>query len=239
MSRSSSFDIIPVLHIASGQVIRWEGDHFVRCQGGDSNPLSVALHWIRQGATKLHLVDLDAVYNRVSAAPALVLALRNFSVRTSLAGGIHSLSTAKERLSYGASSLVVGSLLDRPNKLAKVVSSLGPRPIWGSIDLSERALVSSRLQNAANAGIRTLVLSARTPDILSTSHTFGLIHDLVHDGASIWASGQICDYQLLLALRQAGCQGALISRALHERTLTLDGIAQAFSSDHNQGPKTA
>lgn len=239
MSSQSVFEVIPVIHILSGRVIRWEGDGFVRCQGIQSNPLSVALDWIRQGATQLHVVDLDAVHNRVSAVPALVLALRNLSVRTSLAGGIHSVDAARERVSYGASSLIVRALLDMPTTLAKVVTTLGADHVWGTIDIGSGSLPLARLKNAVNAGIDTIVVSAPTREILTATETLHEIHDLVHDGLTIWASGQISEYQDLLSLKQAGCRGALVSRALHEGILTIDGIVQSLAPNRDTAPKTA
>ena len=237
MSRQITFEVIPVIHISSGRVIRWEGDHFVRCHGIESNPLSLALHWVGQGATQIHVVDLDAVNNRVSAVPALMLALKNFPVRMSLAGGIHSLGVAKERLSYGISPLVVGSLLDSPAIREKVVSSLGTQNVWGSIDVTRGRLPWARLHNAINAGLNTLVLTARSPDILATGDILRFIEDRTRDGISIWASGQIREYQDLLTMARAGCRGALLSRALHEGALTIDGVVRTISRD--TGPKTA
>ncbi|OLZ10492.1 HisA/HisF-related TIM barrel protein [Sulfobacillus thermosulfidooxidans] len=226
MSTPSPFNIVPVMHISSGRVIRWQGDHFIRCHGIEANPLSLALHWLQQGAHQLHVIDLDAAQGRASVVPALLLALMNKSAQVSVGGGIHNVCTAKERLSYGASHIVVGSLLADPLLLHKVVRAVGLPRIWGSIPVENGNGIDHHITHAKEAGLHNLVLVAQSPYTMAEPANLRLIEKLTQDGFTIWTSGQIHHSHELVTMYQAGAKGAFISRALHDGSLRVDSIAE-------------
>ncbi|MDE5107042.1 MAG: HisA/HisF-related TIM barrel protein, partial [Trichodesmium sp. St17_bin3_1_1] len=53
-------NIIPAIDILGGRCVRlYQGD-YEQTEIFNDNPVDVAKKWVDQGATKLHLVDLDA-----------------------------------------------------------------------------------------------------------------------------------------------------------------------------------
>ena len=52
-------DIIPAIDIKDGRCVRlFQGDYDRETVFSDS-PVAMATHWVEQGATRLHVVDLD------------------------------------------------------------------------------------------------------------------------------------------------------------------------------------
>ena len=226
-----AFRIVPVIHISSGRVIRWQGDHPVRYTGPYANPLSMALQWASKGARHLHVVDLDASHGRMSVVPALLMAIAARPIKISVGGGIRDIATAQQRLAYGASHVVTGSLLEQGAVLRKVVKAAGPGRVWGSL-LVQNGEVSSHsaslmIDNARRSGISTVILTARAPENMAQSSNLRLIEALCREGFSVWTSGQIDDVRDIVPMYQAGACGVLIGRALHEGLLSVAAIADA------------
>ncbi|HAG80215.1 MAG TPA: 1-(5-phosphoribosyl)-5-((5-phosphoribosylamino)methylideneamino)imidazole-4-carboxamide isomerase, partial [Cyanobacteria bacterium UBA12227] len=52
-------EVIPAIDILGGRCVRlYQGD-YTRSQVFSENPIDMAKQWVDQGATRLHLVDLD------------------------------------------------------------------------------------------------------------------------------------------------------------------------------------
>ena len=176
-----------------------------------ANPLSMALQWAAQGTRHLHVVDLDASYGRMSVVPALLMAMMTRSIQISVAGGIRDIPTARERLTYGASHVVTGSLLTLPSVLRKVAQAAGPGRLWGSLYVQDGVMVSASADivanNARGAGIKNLILTARHPENMAQPGNLRIIEHLRHEGFNVWTSGQISDVRDIIPMYQAGAQG--------------------------------
>ncbi|POB11682.1 hypothetical protein CO251_03695 [Sulfobacillus sp. hq2] len=232
LNMTDSFCVVPVIHISSGRVIRWQGDHPVRYTGANANPLSMALQWAARGARHLHVVDLDASHGRMSVVPALLMAMSKRPIAISVGGGIYNVETAQQRMAYGATHLVAGSLLAQDHMTRRVARVVGSQRLWGSFLVANGALVApdaaQRLDNARRHGITTIILTARHPENMAHPNNLRLIEAVRRQGFSVWTSGQIDDVQDIIPMYQAGAQGVLIGRALHEGLLSVDGIRSAM-----------
>ena len=51
--------IIPAVDLKGGKCVRLSQGEVEREIIYDSDPVNTALHWVEQGATRLHLIDLD------------------------------------------------------------------------------------------------------------------------------------------------------------------------------------
>ena len=52
-------DVIPAIDLLEGKCVRlYQGD-YEQSQVFNQNPVAVARQWLEQGATRLHVVDLD------------------------------------------------------------------------------------------------------------------------------------------------------------------------------------
>ena len=64
-----SFEVIPAIDLKGGKCVRLQEGIASRATEYGDDPLAMALHWQEQGATRLHLVDLDGAFQRRNGPP--------------------------------------------------------------------------------------------------------------------------------------------------------------------------
>ena len=60
---SEDFELIPAVDLKGGKCVRLQEGIASRSTEYSNDPVSMALHWEAQGATRLHLVDLDGAFS--------------------------------------------------------------------------------------------------------------------------------------------------------------------------------
>ena len=90
--------LLPAVDVADGQAVRLvQGAAGSETAYGD--PLEAALTWQRDGASWVHLVDLDAAFGRGSNAALLTDVVRRLDVNVELSGGIRDDESLRAALS--------------------------------------------------------------------------------------------------------------------------------------------
>ncbi|MBP5233942.1 MAG: 1-(5-phosphoribosyl)-5-[(5-phosphoribosylamino)methylideneamino]imidazole-4-carboxamide isomerase [Planctomycetes bacterium] len=121
--------IIPAVDIKNGHAVRlFQGRRDQETVYGD-RPLDMALRWQDEGATYLHVVDLDGAFDGESAnAPHLKEILQNVKIPVEIGGGIRTLEKARRYCEWGAARVIIGTkaLEDRP-LLESMVAALPGR----------------------------------------------------------------------------------------------------------------
>src|SRR5437762_12258524 len=102
--------IWPAIDLRGGKCVRLrQGDYQRETVYGD-DPAEMARRWVGEGATCLHLVDLDGARDGTTANLEAVRAiLAAVKVPCELGGGIRDEGTIKQLLDLGLSRLVVGT----------------------------------------------------------------------------------------------------------------------------------
>lgn len=239
MSDASEFALLPAIDLRGGRVVRLRrGDFEDETAYGDS-PEDVARSFVEQGATMLHVVDLDAALTgrrlNASAVDAILGAVGE-RAGVEVAGGIRDVATAADVLGAGATRCVVGTAaLADPSFAARLVSMFGAERIVAAIDVREGRAVghgwvpgadgpqaSEAIARLADAGVTTFEVTAIDRDGLLEGPDLALYERLVAlRRGSIIASGGISSLEDLRAVRDAGCAGAILGRALYEGRLDL------------------
>jgi phosphoribosylformimino-5-aminoimidazole carboxamide ribotide isomerase len=102
--------VIPAIDLRGGFCVRLrQGDYGQETVFGD-DPAAMAAHWEEQGATRIHLVDLDGAR---SGRPVNVAAVRavlaRVKVRCQLGGGVRDEATISTWLEAGLERVIVGT----------------------------------------------------------------------------------------------------------------------------------
>src|SRR5579862_3930928 len=111
-------DVIPAVDVQGGRCVRLrQGDHS-QSTVYETDPLVAAQRFIDAGATRLHVVDLDAargspVRESVVAVTRMVAACVATGCAVQVGGGIRDLSTASQWLDAGVSLVILGSVAAR------------------------------------------------------------------------------------------------------------------------------
>ena len=104
--------IIPAIDIKDGNCVRLKQGEMHTATVFSEDPAAMAQHWIEQGATRLHLVDLNGA---VAGKPKNELAIREIAsvvgeeVPIQLGGGIRDLDTIERYLDDGVTYVVIGT----------------------------------------------------------------------------------------------------------------------------------
>src|SRR4030095_1470988 len=103
-----ALQLLPAVDVADGQAVRLvQGAAGSETTYGD--PLEAALAWQRDGATWIHLVDLDAAFGRGSNAHLLAHAVPRRDVAVELSGGIRDDESLRAALGTGAARVNIGT----------------------------------------------------------------------------------------------------------------------------------
>src|SRR5437762_13521305 len=123
--------LLPAVDVADGQAVRLvQGAAGSETAYGD--PLEAALAWQRDGASWVHLVDLDAAFGRGSNAELLADVVRRLDVHVELSGGIRDDGSLRAALSSGAARVNIGTAaLEDPDRCDRAVREHGDRVAVG------------------------------------------------------------------------------------------------------------
>lgn len=251
MKRSAlaTFDVLPAIDLRHGRVVRLREGDFERETGYGNDPVGVARDWAAQGARWLHVVDLDGA---LGGAPTQVEVTRSIAtavggaVRCELAGGLRTRAAVEAALERGFARAVIGTAaLADPALVAQLLARHGPGRIAVALDVRDgRAvgeawrpgatgtLVADAARALAEAGVVTFEVTAIARDGMLDGPDLRLLEQLLAlDCGEIIASGGIATLDDLRAVRDLGCSGAIVGRALYEGAFSVaDAIAATAGS---------
>ena len=231
-------EIIPAIDLRDGRVVRLRQGDFGQETVYDDDPVAVASAWVQQGARLLHLVDLDgAAAGRPVQRETVDRVVAAVDVPCQVAGGLRDADAIEAAFAGGAERVVLGTaLLERPKLAWAVVERYGPDRIVGALDVRDgRAVGGGWLAGATSldledavgrlraAGVRVFVVTAVARDGTLAGPDVGLF-GAVRAGAPearLIASGGIGSLDDLVAVAAAGCEAAIVGRALYEGRITL------------------
>lgn len=237
-----TFELYPALDIRGGRVVRLrQGDYAQETRYADE-PLAAARAHAEAGARWLHLVDLDAArVGGYTLAPLLREIRAQTGLRVQTGGGVRSEADAEAILDAGAARVVVGSLAVRePARVARWLGRFGAERLTIALDVREvdgewrlpvagwtadsGARLDELLARYADAGLRHLLCTDVACDGMLAGPNLGLYRRVLArvPAVAVQGSGGVRDAADVRALRDAGCAGAVLGRALLEGRLRLD-----------------
>src|SRR5690349_3701995 len=119
--------IIPAIDIKDGRCVRlFQGDMDKETVYFES-PVEAANHWVAQGASFIHIVDLNgAVEGHPVHTDAIEAICRNTNVTVELGGGLRSISAVEEALSLGVGRVVIGTAAYENRELLRILCNRHP-----------------------------------------------------------------------------------------------------------------
>src|SRR3981189_690688 len=119
--------LLPAVDVADGQAVRLV-QGAAGSEPGYGDPLAAALAWQRDGASWVHLVDLDAAFGRGSNAGLLAEVVGKLDIAVELSGGIRDDESLAAALGTGCARVNIGTAaLEDPVWCAKAVAEHGER----------------------------------------------------------------------------------------------------------------
>jgi phosphoribosylformimino-5-aminoimidazole carboxamide ribotide isomerase len=237
-------DIIPAVDILGGAVVRLLRGSYDDVTIYDRDPVAVAARFIAEGASLIHVVDLDAARGRTRDLSVLE-GLARAGIPFQAGGGVRTAGDALRTLEAGALRVVVGSVLTSASDESHgIVEVAGPTRVVAAIDVRDgRAVGMGWLDEGAPlVDMVERVLAHRIPRALVT----GIERDGTMEGPDIEvlsavraiaprleliASGGVGTLEDLAVLRslEVRLEAAIVGRAVYESRFTVADAVELLS----------
>jgi phosphoribosylformimino-5-aminoimidazole carboxamide ribotide isomerase len=241
----STFELLPAIDLRGGRVVRLEQGAFDRERVYGDDPAATATAFAQAGAPWIHVVDLDGARTgerqNDAALARIVAALRDAGdergqTRIQAAGGLRDADAVARVLAAGADRVVLGTAaLADPRLVADAIDRHGTDRIAVALDVRDgRALgdgwtadargrdLDEAVRTLGDVGVGTFVVTAIARDGLLGGPDLDLLRSVVDASpAAVIASGGIASIDDLLAVREIGCAGAIVGRALYDGRVSL------------------
>jgi len=124
--------VIPAIDLRVGKCVRMmQGDPTTEVVY-DGDPVERAKAFVRAGATRLHVIDLDGAFGSGENHDAIARICAAVDIPVEVGGGIRTIDHAKARIAAGAAAVIIGSVLVDDERAARnIVAQLGERVIAG------------------------------------------------------------------------------------------------------------
>lgn len=236
---ATTFEILPAIDLRNGRVVRLRQGDFERQTIYDTDPDGAATAFAMAGARWLHVVDLDGARTGTPSharAIAAIVAAVGERTQVEVAGGLRDERAVAEALGAGAARAVVGTAALQDRAFAgRLVATHGAGRVAVALDVREGRAVghgwtadapgidaAEAIRRLADVGVDTFEVTAIERDGLLGGPNLALYERLLRLGrGAIIASGGITTLDDLIAVRDIGCSGAIVGRALHEGHLDL------------------
>lgn len=232
-------EIIPAIDLRGGRCVRlFQGRYDEETVYGD-DPVAVARRWLKEGARRLHVVDLDgarAGEPRHLAELRAITAAVDIPVQTG--GGIRTLEQLAEVFAAGARWAILGTgALEEPAFL-QAAATAHPGRIIVSLDVKGEVLavrgweaeaevsLDGALDRLRRVGIDTVIVTDVSRDGTLTGPNTGLVARVARAGFRAFAAGGIgnlADLEALAEHEREGVVGAIVGRALYTGDIELAG----------------
>lgn len=233
--------IYPAIDIMDGKPVRLsKGDYDTMEVVADSVLAQIA-RFEADGAHYVHLVDLDGAKAKESKNAQLIAkAASSVTIPVQTGGGIRTMEQARAYMEGGLSRLILGTAaIKDPAFLKAALDAYGDQIAVGMDCLNEDVKINGWLESAGvsifdmakqmeEMGVKTLIVT----DISKDGMMQGCNHDLYRKlkactDCDIIASGGISTLEDIEALEKAGCDGAIVGKALYQQAFTLKEAMKA------------
>lgn len=235
-------ELLPPIDIRSGRVVALARNETAAKVAYETDPVARAEQLVWQGATWLHLVDLDRVHGDGdnSELIARIVTRVGSYVRIQLAGGLRSKETFNAVRDLEVVRYVIDPVAAADERgIEEAIEILGSHRTAIGLDVRAgfvmlrgwarvsdvRALDVAR--HASASGIRTAVCRDLARDGMLAGADIAGAEALQAEGLGVIVSGGIASLADLVAAREAHLAGAIVGRALYEGRFSLAEALQA------------
>ena len=238
-------ELFPAIDLRDGAAVRLVQGDFERSTVFNEDPVAQAREFAREGATNLHVVDLDgALQGNPMHAPIIAQLAASFPGMVQLGGGLRDRPAVETAIATGVDRVVVGTAVIEDEEFLR----------WATGRLGDRLVVALDARDGRVATHGWTQVSDRTAvDVAAELARTGVRHllytDIGRDGTlggpnlealrrlsnaapplTILASGGISSLDDIVALSALGLpniRGVIVGRALYEGRFT---VADAIST---------
>lgn len=233
--------LIPAIDILDGKCVRLTKGDYTTQKVYNTNPVEVAKEFEANGIRFLHLVDLDGAKSKHIVNYKV---LENIAQATSLhidfGGGIKSNEDVKIAFESGAHQLTGGSIaVQEPALFLSWLEQYGSERILLGADANQRMIATQGwlatsgldvvdfIRSFEQKGIQSVVCTDISKDGMLQGPSLDLYKEIMQEtGVQLIASGGVSSIDDLKQLKELGCAGAIIGKAIYEGRITLNELSK-------------
>lgn len=239
--------LYPAIDIRGGQTVRLVQGDYEREKVYDADPVDAALRWAKQGARRLHVVDLDGARQ---GKPANLETVRRIvetvDVPVQLGGGLRSLPDVRAALAIGVQRVILGTAAVKDPPMLESVLEADAHRVLVSLDARDGRVVTSgwtetteivaeqAIERLQRHGVRNFVFTnvgldgtLEGPDLGQVQRIAATVQGHFTCSGGI---GSLDDLRALVGLRCVNLTGVIVGKALYEERFTVaDGQAVLLS----------
>jgi phosphoribosylformimino-5-aminoimidazole carboxamide ribotide isomerase len=235
--------LFPAIDLLQGRAVRLHKGERASAKVYAEDPAAQARAFAEDGATALHVVDLDAAFGEPRQLETIAR-ICACGVPVQVGGGIRDLRSAEQAFAAGAARVIFGSaVVEEPSLAGEAVRKFGADRVACGIDVKDgRAAVrgwtaqgsrtaAALAEELARQEVEWLVVTAVSRDGTQAGFDLSLLREVAEAApkARIVASGGAGTLDHLRALRGLrGIAGAIAGTALYERSFTLREAQEAL-----------
>ncbi|MCT3918630.1 1-(5-phosphoribosyl)-5-[(5-phosphoribosylamino)methylideneamino]imidazole-4-carboxamide isomerase [Elizabethkingia anophelis] len=236
--------IIPAIDIIEGKCVRLSQGNYDTKKIYNENPLEVAKEFEDYGIRYLHLVDLDGAKSKqiINYRTLEELASKT-SLQIDFGGGIKSQKDIDIAFECGAKQITGGSIaVQEPEIFTKWIEVYGAEKIILGADCKNRKIAthgwleSSELdvidfiRDYKQKGISYVICTDIAKDGMLEGTSNELYKEiLLGTSVKLIASGGVSNIEDLHLLKEIGCEGAILGKAIYEGRIRLKELRELIS----------
>lgn len=235
--------LYPAIDIKGGQCVRLTQGLFDNVKVYSNTPADMAKRWVDQGATFLHLVDLDgALAGKSVNEPVIRSIVEAVSVPVQIGGGIRTKEAIGYMLDLGVTRVIIGTkAVENPEFIREVVGEFGAEHIVVGVDAKDGMVAiegwekvstlsaSDLCRQMKEYGVCHIVYTDISKDGMLSGPNVAYTKKLTEEtGMDIIASGGVSCMEDLEELYEEGIRGAIIGKALYENRVNLKEAVSKF-----------
>ena len=237
--------IYPAIDLLGGRCVRLRQGDYARETVFSDDPAAVAREWVRQGADRLHVVDLDGAKQREPVNGAVIQRIvAAAGVPVQLGGGIRSAEHLRTVFGWGVRWAVLGTKALQDPEWVKEMAHEYPGRIVLGLDARNGFVATEGWLETSSTKATDLAKLVEDAPLAAVVYT-----DIAKDGMMIGpnfaellemraatkipvvASGGVTTFDQARQLAEAGTYAAIVGRALYEGTLQMKDLLNLKSVD--------
>ena len=228
--------LIPAIDILDGKCVRLSKGDYSTKKVYNENPLEIAKTFEDNGIQYLHLVDLDGAKSQhIVNYKVLESICAKTNLKVDFGGGLKSDEDLKIAFESGANQVTGGSIaVKSPEVFKDWLKHYGSEKIILGADFKDRKIATSGwletskldvvdfIKNYEEKGVSYVICTDISKDgMLEGTSNDLYLEIMTKTTINLIASGGVSSLDDLIKLRELGCEGAIIGKALYEGKIIL------------------
>lgn len=237
--------ILPAIDLYGGQAVRLYKGDYNQMTVYDKEPIRAAVNMELQGATHLHLVDLEgAKTGETPHLPVIRNIVNNSRLFIEVGGGVRSLEIIEGYLTAGAKRVILGTAaVQNPAFAAQAIREFGTAIAIG-VDVRDGMVATHGWTQTSefscedfcrrmqDAGVSVIICTDISRDGAMKGANLNLYRQLRENyDLDIIASGGVSTLEDIRALRETGIHGAIVGTAYYTGAIKLPEALRAAGGE--------